>query len=178
MTTMQSEATTAVRNVWTVDAGNTAVEFAAKTFWGLGTVRGRFDRFVGSYEIGPDGAAIELAIDAESLDTGNAMRDKHLRSSDFFHVGEHPQVRFRSTRVRQRPDRTLRIEGRLEAAGKVVPLTFDAEIATVGEGFEIEATTNVDPAELGMSSGLLGMIRPPATLHVAARLNEAAKGTD
>ena len=72
-----------------------------KTFWGLLTVRGHFDRFSGSYEVGPDGATIELTIDADSLDTGNANRDKHLRSTDFFRVAEHPQVRFTSTRVRE-----------------------------------------------------------------------------
>jgi polyisoprenoid-binding protein YceI len=62
-------------------------------------VHGRFDRFDGSYEVGPSGTTIELTIDADSLDTGHATRDKHLRSTDFFHIVEHPQVRFTSTRV-------------------------------------------------------------------------------
>ena len=82
-----------------------SVEFTVKTFWGLMTVRGSFDRFDGSYEVGPDGTTIELTIDADSLDTGNATRDKHLRSTDFFDVDEHPQVRFRSTRVDEADDR-------------------------------------------------------------------------
>ena len=59
----------------------TSVDFAVKTFWGLTTVHGRFDRFDGAYEVGPDGTKIELTIDVDSLDTGNAMRDKHLRST-------------------------------------------------------------------------------------------------
>ena len=41
-----------------------------------------------------------------------------------------------------------------------------------GDGLEVEATTTVDPRRFGMSSGLLGMIRPRATLHVKALLNE------
>ena len=40
---------------WTVDSDETSVEFAVKTFWGLTTVHGRFDRFGGSYEVGPAG---------------------------------------------------------------------------------------------------------------------------
>ncbi len=157
---------------WTVDPDATAVEFAVKTFWGLVTVHGRFDRFDGSYEVGPGGATIEFAIDADSLDTGHATRDKHLRSTDFFHVAEHPQVRFTSTRVHEVTGGILHVVGHLEAAGAVVQLEFAATVRELDDhALEIEATTTLDERELGMSSGRLGMIRPPATLHVKARLN-------
>jgi polyisoprenoid-binding protein YceI len=161
---------------WSVDRAETSVDFAVKTFWGLMTVRGRFDRFDGWYEVRPDGARIELTIDADSLDTGNRTRDRHLRSADFFHVSEHPQVRFTSTRIDYAGDGMLQVEGDLEAAGKAVPLAFDATVVPVGRRLEIEATTTVDPRQLGMSSGQLGMIRPPATLHVKAHLNGTTKG--
>lgn len=170
MTTMESEQRTAAPTRWSVDGDETSVDFAVKTFWGLTTVRGRFDRFDGSYEVGPDGTKIELTIDADSIDTGNRTRDRHLRSTDFFDVAEHPQVRFTSTRVRRAADGLLRIAGSLEAAGKVVPLEFDAAARQVDDAFEVEATTTVDQRQLGMSSGPLGMIRGPATLHVKARL--------
>jgi polyisoprenoid-binding protein YceI len=164
--------TTATEQVtrWTVDPDESSVEFAVKTFWGLATVRGRFDGFDGSYEIGPDGTTIELTIDADSLDTGNGTRDKHLRSADFFHVAEHARVRFTSTRVHHVTDAILHVVGRLEAAGKVVSLEFPATVQPAGGGIEVEATTTVDQRELEMSSGTLGMIRPPVTLHVKARL--------
>ena len=171
MTIIKSEERAAASTRWTVDGDETSVDFAVKTFWGLATVRGRFDRFGGSYEVGPDGTKIELTLDADSLDTGNRTRDKHLRSSDFFGVAEHPQVRFTSTRVRDARDGTLRVEGDLEAAGKVVPLEFDATVKQVAGVLEVEATTTVDQRQLGMSSGRLGMIRRPATLHVKAGLS-------
>ena len=156
---------------WTVDPDATSVEFAVKTFWGLMTVHGRFDRFGGSYETGPDGTKIELTIDADSLDTGNRTRDEHLRSIDFFDVAACPEVRFTSTRVRDACDGALRVEGDLEAAGEVVPLEFDATVKQDDDVLEVEATTTVDQRQLGMSSGQLGMIRRPATLHVKARLS-------
>jgi polyisoprenoid-binding protein YceI len=99
MTTTLTEQRAAARTGWSVDDAESLVEFAVKTLWGLTTVRGRFDRFDGTYEVGPCGTKIELTIDAASLDTGNRTRDKHLRSNDFFGVDEHPQVRFTSTRV-------------------------------------------------------------------------------
>ena len=47
-----------------------------------------------------------------------------------------------------------------------MPLEFAATVQQLGDALEIEATTTVDQRQLGMSSGRLGMIRPPATLHV------------
>ena len=161
---------------WTVDPDESFVEFAVKTFWGVTTVRGRFDHFEGSYENGPDGTTIELTIDADSLDTGNRTRDKHLRSTGFFHISEHPRVRFASTRVHKVNGEILHVAGRLEAAGNGVLLEFPATIRPVGDGLEVEATTTVDQSQLGMSSGQLGMIRGPATLHVKARLSRAPSG--
>jgi polyisoprenoid-binding protein YceI len=167
MTTTAIEQTT---TRWTVDPEETQVEFDVKTFWGLATVHGRFDRFAGSYETGPEEARIELAIDADSLDTGNGTRDKHLRSSHFFHVAEHPQIHFLSTGVHDAGDGSLQVIGRLGAAGRATSLGFPATLRRAGDELEIEATTTVDQAELGMSTGALGMIRRPVTLHVTARL--------
>jgi polyisoprenoid-binding protein YceI len=155
---------------WTLDPTDTSVEFAVKTFWGLATVHGRFDRFDGFYEIGPDGALIDLTIDAESIDTGNRKRDEHLRSADFFDVTEHPQVRFTSTRVYDVGNGILHVVGELEAAGAVVHVEFPALVSDVDGDVEVEVTTTVDQARFGMSDGVLGMIRSPVTAHVRTRL--------
>ena len=163
---------------WIVQVEDASVGFTVKTFWGLATVQGRFDRFDGSFELGPEGPKIELTIDADSLDTGNKTRDKHLRSAAFFRVGEHPQVRFTSTHVGDAGDGILHVEGRLEAAGHVVPLGFDATVQPVDDGLELAATTTVDQRRLGMSTGLLGMIRTPATLHVNARVTAVGATVD
>jgi polyisoprenoid-binding protein YceI len=171
MSTTATEQRTAAPARWTVDRENTSVEFTVKTFWGLASVRGRFDRFDGSYESGLDGTKIVLTINADSLDTGNRTRDKHLRSTDFFRAAEHPHVRFISTRVHDVGGGILHVVGRLEAAGNVVPLEFPATVRVVGDEFEVEATTTVDQSQLGLSSGRLGMIRRPSTLHVKARLS-------
>jgi polyisoprenoid-binding protein YceI len=171
MTTMQIEERTAAATRWAVDRDATSVEFAVRTFWGLMPVHGRFDRFEGSYGVGPGGTAIELTIDADSLDTGNATRDRHLRSIDFFDVVEHPQVHFASTRVHRVTSELLHVVGRLEAAGNAVTLEFPATVRQLEGALEVEATTRIDQRELGMSSGPLGMIRPPATLHVSALLS-------
>jgi hypothetical protein len=65
----------------------------------------------------------------------------------------------------------LHVVGHLEAAGNVVTLEFPATVRQLDDALEVEATTTIDQRRLGMSSGRLGTIRPPATLHVKARLS-------
>jgi polyisoprenoid-binding protein YceI len=169
MSTALLETQTAVER-WNADPTRTTVEFEVKHLWGLHTVRGHFDRFDGSYVDGPAGPEIELTIDAESIDTGIAKRDEHLRSPDFFFVALHPQVQFRSTRVTGRGNGDVHVTGDLEAAGTTVPLAFDASVTLIDGELELDATTTVDQGRFGMSEGPLGNIRPPAKLHVKTRL--------
>ena len=176
MTTTAIERTTVTTSRWSLDSDGSSVGFTVKTMWGLIPVRGRFDRFGGSYEVGPNGTTIELTIDADSVDTGNAKRDEHLRSPDFFDVDGHAQVRFRSTRVHAVGDGTLHVVGNLEVAGIAEPLEVDVTVQPAGDGLAVEATTTVDQRRFGMSSGLLGMIRRPATLHVETLLKRDADG--
>ena len=176
MTTTTSEPRTLAPPHWSLDRDGSSVGFTVKTMWGLIPVRGRFDRFGGSYEVGRNGTTIELTIDANSVDTGNGKRDEHLRSSDFFDVGDHALVRFRSTRVHAVGDGMLHVAGNLEVAGIVEPLEFAATVRPAGEGIAVEATTTVDQRRFGMSTGVLGMIRRPTTLHIKALLKRDVDG--
>ena len=108
-------------------------------------------------------------IEARSLDTRNKQRDKHLRSADFFDVGNHPLVRFVSDRVELEGER-LRAQGRLYAAGKSVPLEIDATAKQDDDGLEVDAAAEVDQRQLGMTWSPLGITRTPTRLLVHARL--------
>ena len=163
---------------WTADPSRTTVEFDVEHLWGLHTVRGRFRSFSGAYIVGPGGSAIELTIDAATVDTGCAARDKHLRSADFFGAEEHPQVRFTSTRVTGLGSGRVRVSGELEAAGTRAPLAFDASVRLVDGGLELEATTTVDQSRFGMSDGPLRNVRRPTMLRVKTRLVREPSGVD
>src|SRR6185312_8034794 len=67
---------------WRLDPERSSVEFEVP---GLSTVRGRFHRYQGTLDLRRE-PAIELTIEAASVDTGNRRRDKHLRSKTFFDV--------------------------------------------------------------------------------------------
>jgi polyisoprenoid-binding protein YceI len=163
---------------WTADPSRATVEFEVQHLWGLHAVRGRFRSFDGTYVVGPGGSEIELTIDAASVDTGCAVRDRHLRSADFFGAEEHPQVRFTSTRVTGLGSGRARVSGELEAAGKRVPISFDASVRLVDGDLELEATAAVDQARFGMSDKPFHNVRRPTTLRVKTRLVRVPSGFD
>jgi polyisoprenoid-binding protein YceI len=170
MSSTLTEQTKTTVERWTADPSRTTVEFEVKHLWGLHTVHGRFNRFEGSYVVGPADQEIKLTVDAASVDTGNAERDRHLRSWDFFDVVPNPEVRFTSTDVTGLGNGHVHVRGELKAAGRSVFLEFDASVRVVGGELEIEAATTVDQGRFGMSEGPLGNVRPPAKLHVKTRL--------
>jgi polyisoprenoid-binding protein YceI len=157
---------------WRIDPTRSQVEFLTPTFWGLMTVKGRFERYEGTLDLGRE-PAIQLTIEASSLNTNNKMRDKHLRSADFFDVVEHPEVRFVSDRAKLHGER-LTVSGKLYAAGKEMPVDVAATLRRVEGDMEVDATASADQFELGMSHGILGMIRTPSELIVRGRLVRAA----
>jgi polyisoprenoid-binding protein YceI len=158
---------------WIVDPERSTVEFSVKHVWGLSTVSGRFADFDGTYTVGADGSSIELDVDAASLNTGNERRDRHLRDIAFFHVEQHPRVRFTSDDVRELGDGKLWVSGELEAAGRTLSVSFEASRRELGEELELEVTTAVDQRLLGMTYTALGTLRAPASLHVLVHLTPA-----
>lgn len=86
---------------WEIDSSHSAIRFAVRHL-GIHKVRGRFSRWTGSIEV-PEGdwnrATVEVVIDASSIETGIAARDKHLRDEDYFDVRRHPEITFRTRLV-------------------------------------------------------------------------------
>ena len=153
---------------WRIDPARSSVEFRTPGFWGLVTVEGRFGRYDGTLDLRRD-PAIELTIDAASLDTNNKFRDKHLRAEEFLDVESHPQIRFVSESAALDGEQ-LKVRGRLCAAGGSMPLELDAKLRRLGDELEVDARKYVDQRELGITRSPLGMVRTPSKLIVHGRL--------
>ncbi len=162
---------------WTLDAARSSMTLRHKTMWGLATVRGTFGDLAGQAEIGADGTARgQLEIGSASLDTGNAKRDKHLRSADFFNAAEHPHIVavLQRAELADGPGDQVTVTGQLTAAGVTRPLTFTATLAEVTEAaVTVRAEAEIDRAQFGMTWNQLGMLRGPATISVLARFTRA-----
>lgn len=154
--------------VWSLDPAHSSVEFRVPNFWGLAKVKGHFERYEGKLAL-QSTPAVQLTIDAASLDTAHGKRDEHLRSSDFFDAEQHPQVRFTSETA-QLDGQTLLVHGTLEAAGKSVALDLRATLSEVDGEPAIEAQTTVDRRDLGMTWNRAGMVGTASTLLVKGTL--------
>jgi hypothetical protein len=76
----------------------------------------------------PEESTLEIEIDATTVDTGDATRDGHLRSNDFFGAEDHPTISFRSTGVRPGDGETAwKVDGELTIRGVTRPVTVDLE---------------------------------------------------
>lgn len=146
---------------WKLDANHSAVSFVVRHL-GLSNVRGRFDRFDATLDVGPTLAdtAVQAEIDLSSVNTNNGDRDAHLRTSDFFDVETRPTMSFRSTEIAAAGE-DYRLVGELTIAGITRPVTLDVEFNGT-EVFPVDqathagftATGEIRRSEFGIDFGL------------------------
>ena len=128
-TTTTDPAAPITAGAWRLDPARSTVAFHVRHFYGVMTVKGEFADYEGTLDLGAT-PAVELTIQAASLDTKHGKRDEHLRSKDFFDVERQPQVRFISDTATLDGE-TLRVRGQLHAAGRQIPLELDATLRAV-----------------------------------------------
>ncbi|MES9521712.1 YceI family protein [Streptomyces capoamus] len=120
---------TALTGDYTIDPAHSSIGFVARHAM-VTNVKGGFHDFTGTLHLdGADPAASTATLDVQmaSLDTGNADRDGHLKSADFFKIDEFPAMTFRSTKAEALGGDAYRITGDLSLLGVTKPLTIDLE---------------------------------------------------
>jgi polyisoprenoid-binding protein YceI len=112
---------------WALDKNHSGVFFVVRHL-GLSNVRGRFDSFDATLDVGSslDQVAVTAEVELASVDTNNVDRDAHLRSTDFFDTDRHAVMTFRSTSVTGAGE-SYELAGDLTIAGITKPVTFDVE---------------------------------------------------
>lgn len=117
-----------------IDASHTDVDFSIKHYFSK--VRGGFDQVRGTIVYDPENVAassVEVVIPDSTINTGNANRDKHLRTEDFFWVEKHPEITFKSTKVVPGADaNSFKVEGNLTMRGVTKPVVLDASFLGMG----------------------------------------------
>src|SRR5689334_21215146 len=110
---------------WTIDPVHSDVSFTIRHMM-VSKVRGNFRTFEGTIVTGekPDESTVTATIDMSSIDTGQAQRDEHIRSADFFEIDKYPTMTYRSTGLRADGDGDFVLDGELTLKGitKQVPL--------------------------------------------------------
>src|SRR5215216_823761 len=113
---------------WEIDPSHQSFEFVARHL--MAKVRGKFSGVSGAATVAevPGDSTLEIELDTTTVDTGDATRDGHLRSNDFFGAEDHPTISFRSTGIRPGDGETeWKVDGELTIKGVTRPMTVDVE---------------------------------------------------
>ena len=114
---------------YTIDKGHSALLFRISHL-GVSYTHGRFNDFSGSFHIDdqdPTKSSIELDISAESVDSNDEGRDKHLRQKDYFNVEEYPSIGFKSTSIKKLDGKVYRVTGKFTLLAVTKEITFRME---------------------------------------------------
>jgi polyisoprenoid-binding protein YceI len=144
---------------WNIDLSHSAIHFSARHMV-VSKTRGKFAKFSGAIQFDPADltkGTVNVEIDPASVDTGDAQRDGHLKSGDFFEVEKFPKASFKSTKVVEKGEGKLQITGDLTLRGVTRPVVLDASYEGSGkdpwggERAGFTATTTINRTDFGVS---------------------------
>jgi polyisoprenoid-binding protein YceI len=145
---------------WKLDPAHSSAEFKIKHMM-ISNVKGRFNLASGTlveHTVDPTISTVEAVIDIASLSTGDAQRDTHLKSADFFDTEKYPQMTFKSTRVEKKGEEEYSVMGDLTLHGVTRPVTFAVEGPSApgkdpwgNTRIGLSATTKVNRKDFGLT---------------------------
>lgn len=116
---------------WVIDQAHSEIGFKVKHLM-ITNVKGLFKTYQASiYTIGEDflTAEIDFWMDPNSIDTHDAKRDQHLRSSDFFEVEKHKEITFKGNTVEKEDQKgAYELWGDLTIKGITKRIRLDVEM--------------------------------------------------
>jgi polyisoprenoid-binding protein YceI len=145
---------------WRVDSAHSYVGFKVRHMM-VSWVGGQFADIKGTIKFDPADPSktnVDVEIDANSINTANERRDKHLRSADFFDVENHPSIRFVSKRVEGSAQSGLKLIGDLTMHGvtKEIALNVEGPAPAVadgrgGEKSGVSASAKINRSDFGLT---------------------------
>ena len=142
---------------YALDHSHSQVAFSARHLMVTKT-RGRFPVADGKLVVAedPEQSSVEAVIDATGVESGDAKRDEHLRSADFFDTDHYPTITFRSTKVENHGGGEFTLHGDLTVRDVTKPVqlrgeylgTQDSPFGDTRVGFSAE--TEVSRKEWGL----------------------------
>ncbi len=170
-----SSTSAAAKASFTADPVHSSAVFSimhggAARFWGY------IDEIKGDFTLDdsdPSASSFTFEVPVESVYTGNAQRDQHLKSADFFNAAQFPTVTFESSSVRSAGNNMYEVTGDLTLLGETKPIT--ATVEKTGEGefggkarTGVEAKFTIKRTDFGMAYGVdQGVLGDDVTMIVS-----------
>ena len=99
--------------------------------------------------------ALDIKVDAASVNTGSGLKDGKLKGKDFFDAKDNPYITFHSSKIEQTGPTTFDIPGTFTIRGVSKPETLSLTLSGKGTGTgNIKGSMAFDRKEYGMNSGI------------------------
>jgi polyisoprenoid-binding protein YceI len=156
---MSNETQELTLSTFAIDPSHSRVGFAVRHL-GFSKVRGFFEKFEGTVNADPDNLSsleAEAVIDASTINTGDAKRDEHLRSEDFFDVENHPTITFKSLEIKDVSASSFTLIGELTMRGVTKTVELDGDYLGAGKDpwgnqkVAFEAKTTINRKDFGLN---------------------------
>jgi polyisoprenoid-binding protein YceI len=118
---------------WTVDNLHSQIGFKVKHMM-ITNVSGTFGTFHAEANTNGDQfdhAELSFSAAIDSINTGVADRDGHLKSDDFFNAEMFPELRFKSTSINKKDEENYLISGEMTIRDVTNPIELHAEFGGV-----------------------------------------------
>ena len=117
-----------MKTTWKIDPAHSNAQFVVRHMM-ITNVRGGFSGVQGTVVYDPDdlnASSVDVTIDKNSLSTGDATRDTHVKSADFLDVENYPTITFKSKKITKDGD-GLKVTGDLTIHGVTKEVVLNVE---------------------------------------------------
>jgi len=154
---------------WNLDPAKSKVIFRTRHTFNLLPLTGVFEKVSGHGTVSAEGVATgTIAVEATSVETKNARRDKHLRSAAFFDVQKSPDITFAAKQIDPDGD-GIKVTGDLTVRGTTRAITFPARVEVGGDNeISVDAEVPIDRRDYGLTWNFAGIAAWKNTIAVHA----------
>jgi len=153
-------ATSAATTTWNIDPAHSAADFKVKHMM-ISNVKGNFSGLTGTlteHTVDSTLSSIDASIPVATVSTGDAQRDGHLKTAEFFDAEKFPSMTFKSTKVVPKGEGEYEVTGDLTIHGVTRQATFAVEGPSApgkdpwgNTRIGLSATTKINRKDFGLA---------------------------
>jgi len=141
--------------VFAIAREGSTIRFSVKASVALDGTFDRWDATLAFASTDPSTGALDIKVQAGSVNTGSWVKDAKLESEEFFDVEQNPWITFRSTKILRTGPDTFDVPGEFTIRGVTKSETLKLKVSGKGTGSgEITGTMAFDRREFGMDSNI------------------------
>jgi len=147
-------------STWNLDPAHSLAEFKVKHMM-ISNVKGSFTGLTGTLKLDETDythSTIEATIDVATVSTGDAQRDGHLKSADFFDAAQFPTITFKSTNIDAKGGADYDVTGDFTLHGVTKSIKLAVEDVSVpskdpwgNQRIGLSGTTKINRKDFGLS---------------------------